>query len=138
MITPPTPALTQSSTISSTASRAAVITAQSGTSGSAPTDGIAGQIADLFVARVHRIGAAGKILLVQQHAFAERTGARRGTDHRDALRMQQAAQFCMAIDGGALRRHGPARLTFPGAPAYSRVTHPAKNSRKCPCRRCST
>ena len=39
MITPPTPALTQSSTISSTASRAAVITTQSGTSGSAPTEG---------------------------------------------------------------------------------------------------
>ena len=39
MITPPTPAAAHSSTISSTASRGAVITAQSGTSGSALTFG---------------------------------------------------------------------------------------------------
>ena len=107
MITPPTPAFTQSSTISSTASRAAVITAQSGTSGSVNDGRIADVLADFFVARIHRIGATGEILLVQQHALAERARPRRSADHRDALRMQQAAQLRMAIDGGALRRHCP-------------------------------
>ena len=50
------------------------------------------QFANPVVARVHRIGAASEILLVQQHAFAERSRPRRSADHRDTLRMQQAAQ----------------------------------------------
>ena len=101
MMAPPTPALAQSRMISSTASRAAVMTAQSGTSGRSRDIGIAGLLADRLVARVHRVGAAGVVLHVEQHALAERTGARRRADHRDALRMEQACELFPAVDAGA-------------------------------------
>ena len=67
---------------------------------------IAALIADPLVARVHRIHPPAIVLQVHQHALAERTGARRGADHRDAGGMQQAREVGVAIDGCSFRLHG--------------------------------
>ena len=100
MMAPPAPALAQSKTISSTASRAAQITAQSGASGS-PHIRITNPPVDRFIPRIHRIGSAGVVRHVGEHLPAEGAGAGRRTDDGDAGRVEQPDKLVPAVHAGA-------------------------------------
>ncbi len=88
--------------------------------------GMAGAVADPFIARVHRVHRPGEIDEVRKHPLPERAGARGGADHGDAGRMQQPVQLGMTIESGARRWHGCDPIDVSRARAYSTGSNAAQ------------